>query len=145
VFVSLSPAAEDGGPGVASAPGQPQSGFRGVVPMQDRDDFLSFFNSIPTHSFQPQQIRPFLTRRLACQGVAFGEDWSRHSAKRDGGTPPGGSLQRAQKRLFHNKLRIVYRYAFYAHVRSCEPAFSRLCSSWICEAIHDREDQRRSA
>ena len=36
VLVSLSPAAGDGGPGVASAPGQPRSGFRGVDPGRDR-------------------------------------------------------------------------------------------------------------
>ena len=36
VLVSLSPAAEDGGPGVASAPGQPRSGFRCVDPDRDR-------------------------------------------------------------------------------------------------------------
>jgi len=62
----------------ASAPGQPRSGFRGVVPMQDRDDFLVLRQG--PHRLFHQQIRPsgpsnrvaFLTRRLACQVVAFG-------------------------------------------------------------------------
>jgi hypothetical protein len=37
--------------GGASAPGQPRSGFRGVVPMQDRDDFLLLFQQAPHRLF----------------------------------------------------------------------------------------------
>ena len=42
--------------GGASAPGQPRSGFRGVVPMQDRDDFL-FLRQAP-HSIFPAAANP---------------------------------------------------------------------------------------
>jgi len=60
VFVSLSPAAEDGGPRVASAPGQPRSGFRGVEPCSTS----FFFTRLPTGSFQQQQIRPSALRAV---------------------------------------------------------------------------------
>ena len=44
--------------GGASAPGQPRSGFRGVVPMQDRDDLL-FLRQAP-HRLFPAAAKPGL-------------------------------------------------------------------------------------
>ena len=43
--------------GGASAPGQPRSGFRGVVPMQDRDDFLLLLQQAP-HRLFPAAANP---------------------------------------------------------------------------------------
>ena len=111
--------------GGASAPGQPRSGFRGVVPMQDRDDLL-FLRQAP-HRLFPAAANPGLRPgsescglldSATCPAIVRSTT-AEASRRRSATSTPGTVLRTGSRALFPARASSLFPVPYVCRCKEC--------------------------